>query len=200
MRPSPPMSALFVQSSLRNTKSFASKFSCLWRRDGAISCIRNLLLWNEGLSCRLLLEVRDFLALQKQFACAVTGSSLPISPPSSPIPPASVEVSGFYSWKVQRVWVRTAICLLLLPEDHLPSPSAPPVMGQCRTEPVEVSYRKPSSPILGKVRFSTFILFPRKTKHNLVLSVFSNLVATISPSSEWHSAAVGFQKPACHGQ
>lgn len=32
---SPLMSTLFVQSSLRNTKSFAAKYSCLWRRGGA---------------------------------------------------------------------------------------------------------------------------------------------------------------------
>lgn len=53
------MSTLFVWSSLRNTKSFASKYSCLWRRGGAISCVRNLLLWTEGLSSRLFLEASD---------------------------------------------------------------------------------------------------------------------------------------------
>lgn len=56
------MSALFVQSSLRNTKSFASKYSCLWRRGGAMWRFRNSVsLLNKGQSFKLFLEARALL-------------------------------------------------------------------------------------------------------------------------------------------
>lgn len=119
------MSTLFVQSSLRNTKSFASKYSCLWRRGGAILCIRNHLLRNEGLPCRLSLGARGLgsLNLWRQFACAVSGTSQPVSV-SPPLP--SICRLLWILFKESPTWVGPH-CQLdpLFTQDHLPSPSAP---------------------------------------------------------------------------
>ena len=142
------MSTLFVQSSLRNTKSFASKYSCLWRRGGAILCIRNHLLRNEGLPCRLSLGARGLgsLNLWRQFACAVSGTS---QLASHHLFPASVDFSGFYSRKVQRGWVRTASWTLCLPRTIYLHPQLLPrwLRKDCsRAEPAEMSYLKPRAP------------------------------------------------------
>ena len=150
------MSTLFVQSSLRNTKSFASKYSCLWRRGGAILCIRNQLLRNEGLPCRLFLEARglDSLTLWRQFTCAATGTSQPVSI-SPPLP--SICRLLWILFKENPMWVGPH-CHLdpLFTGDHLPSPSAPsPLLVEkwlslwklsLWTEPVEMSYLKPIEP------------------------------------------------------
>lgn len=159
------MSTLFVQSSLRNTKSFASKYNSLWRRGGAISCIRNLILWNKRLSCRLLLEVGSLgpyksICIHCHWFTSKEPSLYPLSLPSSSTPsPFSLPLphtlqhlytSLHFIHGKSNVWVLIATCPLPYPRAiYLHPQPLQTSMGQSRAAPVRMSYLKPSALILG---------------------------------------------------
>lgn len=164
------MSTLFVQSSPRNTKSFASKYSCLWRWGGARLYMRNPFLRNGGIGLQADVTGNSGLWLywtnKSNLHVAVTCSSHWINPPLS-LKPKHPGGSGLYLWEVQHV----GSVLLAHPLPH-PLPS----VEEYRADLGAQSLRLAGLPTQVLVSCS----FSRKPKGNLVTSGFSNLAATVS--------------------